>query len=88
MNEIRRLRRKDMGKEEKFRLEGEDMREDRELRHYYVSAITAEVSKLMPTKSARLDPDAQKALEGRQSGMFFAIDGRKSIKVDLCARDC
>ncbi len=76
MNEIRRLRRKDMAKEEKFRLEGEDMREDRELRHYYVSAITAEVSKLMPTKSARLDPDAQKALEGRQSGMFLAVDGR------------
>lgn len=71
MDEIRHARRRNLNKEDKFRLEGEDMLETRELRHYYVSALTAEVARLIPTKGRRLDPDAQKALEGRQSGKFI-----------------
>ncbi|KAL2353027.1 hypothetical protein BJ546DRAFT_164749 [Cryomyces antarcticus] len=73
MDEIRSMRRRDMNKQDKFRLEGEDMRENRELRHYIVSSIAAEVSNILPngsqnTPNGRPDPDAQKALESRQSG--------------------
>lgn len=68
MDEIRRARRHNLDKKDKFRLEGEEMLETRELRHYYVSAITAEVARLVPSRVRTLDADAQKALEGRQSG--------------------
>lgn len=74
LDEIRQLRRRDAPKDEKFRLEGEDMRETRELRHYFVSAITAEVARLVPRKgasgaremTATEMADARKAAESRE----------------------
>lgn len=72
LEEIRHMRRSSLPKDEKFKLEGEDMRETRQLRHYYVSAITAEVAMLKPKpKEIRRKPtpseqaDARKAQEGR-----------------------
>ncbi|KAI9726282.1 MAG: peptide-N4-(N-acetyl-beta- glucosaminyl)asparagine amidase [Chrysothrix sp. TS-e1954] len=74
MDEIRSLRRRNMDKDEKFRLEGEDMRESRELRHYYVSTITDQVAKLKPRQKpsrrvlvASEEVDAQKARERREA---------------------
>lgn len=75
LNEIRALRRKDMPKADKFRIEGEEMRELRELQTYVATAIASEVCKVIPEQfygppggpsQRRRDPDAQKAEEARQ----------------------
>ncbi|KAF2454284.1 hypothetical protein BDY21DRAFT_108567 [Lineolata rhizophorae] len=76
LDEIRAMRRKDMSKQDKFRLEGEDMRENRELRQYIITSIAQDICRISAEdiingaagRSPRPDPDAQKALEGRQSG--------------------
>lgn len=75
MDEIRAMRRSNMSKQEKFRLEGEDMREDRELRGYVISSIAQKVIKINAedilngrSSSRGGDSDAPKALEGRTSG--------------------
>lgn len=77
MDEIRAMRRNNMSKQDKFRLEGEDMREARELRSYAMTSIAHEVSKISVDdilsgrpnpRPQRSDPDVQKALEGRTSG--------------------
>lgn len=75
MDEIRAMRRSNMSKQDKFRLQGEDLREAKELRGYVISSIAHDISKLKPEDiisgqftPRRQDPDAQKALEGRTSG--------------------
>lgn len=83
MDEIRTTRRANMSKQDKFRLQGEDAREQKELRSHTVAAIAQEVSKLNPQDiiharypPRRQDPDAEKALEGRMSGNSRWIQGR------------
>jgi len=58
------MRRRDMEKKEKFRLEGEDMREDREFRQCMIETLAREISRLLPG-GQQADPDAQKAAEQR-----------------------
>lgn len=80
LDEIRRLRRRNMDKDTKFRLEGEDALESRELRHYYVTALMAEVMKLAPPtpktgEQRRVDDaDRRKAEERRQEGKLASSD--------------
>lgn len=62
IDEIRSLRRRDMDKKERFRLEGEDMREDREFRQYVIESLARDIGRLVPT-GARTDADSQKAAE-------------------------
>jgi len=65
-----------MDKDAKFKLEGEDILESREMRHYYVTALMAEVIKLVPKtgEQKRLDDaDRRKAEERRLEGMFTDI---------------
>lgn len=66
VNEIRIMRRRDINKTDKFRLEGEDMREDREFRQYMIESLAKEISRMWPGGS-RVDPDIQKATEQRES---------------------
>lgn len=63
------MRRRDMDKKEKFRLNADDMREDAELRKVIIEALAFNVSRILPGGDGgpRPDPDAQKAAEARQS---------------------
>jgi len=64
MNEIRTMRRQNLDKKEKFRFEGEDMREDREFRQLIIETLARDIARAWPGAS-RVDPDAQKAAEQR-----------------------
>lgn len=72
LDEIRAVRRKDMSKQDKFRLQGEDLRESKELRGYVISSIAHDICRLKPQDiingSAPRDAESDKALEGRMSG--------------------
>ncbi len=48
-NEIKRIRRESMLKDERKRLLIEDEREERELRSFVVQALAAEIGKMLPT---------------------------------------
>jgi peptide-N4-(N-acetyl-beta-glucosaminyl)asparagine amidase len=69
IREITNMRRRDMDKKEKFRLNADDMREDAELRKVIIEALAFNVSRILPGGDGgpRSDPDAMKAAESRQA---------------------
>lgn len=98
MNEIRSLRRANMPKDERFRLEKEDSREDKELRGYVVASIAQSVvSNLRPGMSITSgcrppspDDDQKRPPEqpaGRQSGAQEWINARGENGPRLPPRD-
>ena len=68
-NEIKKMRRETLSKDERRRLIKEDEREDRELRGYVVQALTAEIERIIPTAHGTPPsrPGEQK-LPARQTG--------------------
>lgn len=70
LGEIRAMRRKDMDKQERFRLNAEDMKEDADFRKMIIEALAYNVSCILPggdKDPARTDADAQKAAESWQA---------------------
>ena len=75
MNEIKKMRRDGLSKDEKRRLIKEDQQEDKELREYVVYALTAEIEKLViqsssSTSSSRSSASggSEQKLPARQTG--------------------
>jgi len=61
LDEIRNMRRRDMSKQERFVLKGEDMREDFELSSYVARSLVHELCRSLDKNSA-----SAKAAEARQ----------------------
>lgn len=79
LQEIKRMRRDNMPKEDKRRLMREDDREERELRGYTAQALAAEIGNLIPGSigsPVRSPSDELKLPAGRQSGTTEWVNAR------------
>ena len=81
LQEVRNQRRKDMSKEDRFRLEKEDTAEDRELRSYIVASLTSEVSRLSVAggSSSSGTPMTAKHSERPRSNLFKWAEGDENF---------
>ncbi|KAK3310227.1 uncharacterized protein B0T15DRAFT_30003 [Chaetomium strumarium] len=82
MQEIKHLRRANMDKETRFRLEKEDAKEETELRSYIVASIAQSVTKIVPT----IERGATASGEGRRGGSSSGDDTKVPVSADLPGR--
>ena len=69
MNEIKKMRRENLSKEEKRRLFKEDDREEKELRGYIVQTLTTEIERtIRRANGACTTPGPEQKLPARQTG--------------------
>ncbi|PGH28085.1 protein png1 [Polytolypa hystricis UAMH7299] len=77
IQEIRRMRRENLSKEERHRLMKEDEREDRELRGFMAQALATEINNLIPNPTSNERPDEVKVPASIQNGATeWATPGR------------
>ncbi len=81
MQEIKHLRRSNLDKQARFKLEKEDSKEDRELRSYVVASITQAVTQLVPTSDA-----GPSGAAGARRGQSSADDTKVPMSADLPGR--
>lgn len=77
MNEVKTIRREKLSKAEKFKLEGEDMRESKELRHFIISHLVSSFCQIdvneapgrgQATKSKERDLETTRVQESTENG--------------------
>ncbi|KAL9617361.1 MAG: hypothetical protein Q9160_007849 [Pyrenula sp. 1 TL-2023] len=78
MQEVRKMRRENMAKEERRRLMKEDEREERELRGYVARSLAKEITALMPgaVNTTQTPGEDTKLPAGRQSGTAEWVNAR------------
>jgi peptide-N4-(N-acetyl-beta-glucosaminyl)asparagine amidase len=81
MQEIKHLRRANMDKEARFRLEKEDSKEDHELRSYVVASLADSVTQLVPAADGGIGGSA-----GRRGASSSGDDTKVPVTSDLPGR--